>query len=52
MQPTGFALDNASEGCVRELYGAAVATWQSTHAHVPQIREGFGADIRLATSRQ
>jgi hypothetical protein len=36
-----LALDNAREGCVRELYGAAVATWQSAHAHDPQIREVF-----------
>jgi len=27
-----FALENAVEGCVRESYGALVATWQATHA--------------------
>ena len=36
-----LALDNAREGCVRELYGAAVATWQSTYAQDPQVREVF-----------
>jgi hypothetical protein len=36
-----LALENAREGCVRELYGAAIATWQSAHARDPQIREVF-----------
>ena len=26
-----LALDNAVEGCVRETYGALVATWQAGH---------------------
>lgn len=31
------ARDNAVEGCVREAYGALVATWQSTHARSPDV---------------
>jgi hypothetical protein len=27
-----MALDNATEGCVRETFGALVATWQAAHA--------------------
>ena len=41
-----LALENAREGCVRELYGAAVATWQSAHALDPQIREVFAGIAR------
>lgn len=32
------ARENAVEGCVRELYGALVATWQAEHAVEPTIR--------------
>ena len=31
------ALENAVEGCVRETFGAAVATWQGLHATDPAI---------------
>lgn len=31
------ALDNAVEGCVRETYGALVATWQAAHAGHPGV---------------
>lgn len=31
------ALDNAVEGCVRETYGALVATWQAAHARDPRV---------------
>ncbi len=31
------ALDNAVEGCVRETYGALVATWQAGHALDPRV---------------
>ena len=31
------ALDNAVEGCVRETYGALVATWQAAHASDPRV---------------
>jgi rubrerythrin len=41
-----LALESAREGCVRELYGAAVATWQSAHAQDPQIREVFSRIAR------
>ena len=41
-----LALENAREGCVRELYGVAVATWQSAHARDPQIREVFSRIAR------
>lgn len=33
-----IAIENAVEGCVRETFGALVATWQAGHAHDPQIR--------------
>ncbi len=33
-----IALDNISEGCVRETYGALQATYQSEHAEDPAVR--------------
>jgi hypothetical protein len=33
-----LAAENAAEGCVRETYGALVATWQAAHACDPAIR--------------
>jgi hypothetical protein len=33
-----FALENAVEGCVRECFGALVATRQATHAVAPDVR--------------
>lgn len=33
-----LALENAVEGCVRELFGAAVARWQGVHASAPEVR--------------
>jgi hypothetical protein len=33
-----IALENAVEGCIRETYGALLATWQSVHAQDPGIR--------------
>jgi hypothetical protein len=41
-----LALENVREGCVRELYGAAVATWQSAHARDAQIRAVFSGIAR------
>jgi len=41
-----LALENAREGRVRELYGAAVATWQAQHAEDREVREVFGAVAR------
>ncbi len=32
-----FAQDNAVEGCVRETFGALVATWQAAHARDPEV---------------
>ncbi len=36
------ALDNAVEGCVRETYGALVATWQAAHARDPRVAAAMG----------
>jgi hypothetical protein len=36
-----IAMENAVEGCVREAYGALVATWQSVHASDPSIRRAM-----------
>ncbi len=33
-----IALENVSEGCVRELFGALVATFQGVHARDPEVR--------------
>lgn len=33
------ALENAVEGCVREVWAAALAHWQATHAADPAIRQ-------------
>jgi hypothetical protein len=33
-----FAIENAVEGCVREMHGALVATWQSMHARDPHVQ--------------
>lgn len=35
------ALENAVEGCVRETYGALVATWQAARARDPEIRRSM-----------
>ncbi len=36
-----IALENAREGTVRELYGAAVAAWQAQRAHDVEVRQAF-----------
>jgi hypothetical protein len=36
-----LALDNAIEGCLRETFGALVATYQSRHAKNPDLRAAF-----------
>jgi hypothetical protein len=36
-----IALENAREGTVRELYGAAVAAWQAVHARDGEVRRAF-----------
>ncbi len=33
-----IALENAVEGCVRETWGAVLASWQATHAANPRVR--------------
>jgi hypothetical protein len=38
-----IAIENAVEGCVRETYGALVATWQSAHASDPEIKRAMQA---------
>lgn len=42
-EPTALqlALENATEGCVREAYGALVAAYQASHARDPEIRAAF-----------
>jgi hypothetical protein len=40
--PFEIALENAVEGCVRETYGALVATHQSLHAADPRIASAMG----------
>jgi len=40
-----IAQHNASEGCVREAYGALVALHQAHNASSPEVREGF---LRIA----
>ena len=44
-----IALENAIEGCVRETYGAAVASWQAKQAGDPALRSlmrGIARDER------
>ncbi len=36
-----IAIENAVEGCVRETFGALVATWQATHAGNPRVRSAM-----------
>lgn len=38
-----LALENASEGCVRETYGALIALHQAEHAADPELRDAFRA---------
>ena len=45
-----FAIENAVEGCVREAYGALVATWQAREAADPRVRAHFGRIARDETS--
>lgn len=41
-----IALHNASEGCVRELYGALVAAHQASHARTPALGAAFARIAR------
>ena len=36
-----IAIENAVEGCVRETYGALLATWQSMHARDREVRDAM-----------
>ena len=45
-----IALENAIEGCVRETYGALLATWQAAHARDPRVRTVFAAIASDETS--
>lgn len=36
------ALQNAREGCVREAFGALLATWQASHARHGAVRDAMG----------
>jgi hypothetical protein len=36
-----IAMENVVEGCVRETYGALLATWQSMHARDREVREAM-----------
>lgn len=38
-----FAIENAVEGCVRETYGAALATFQASRARAADVREAMRA---------
>jgi hypothetical protein len=44
-----MARDNAVEGCVRETYGALVATWQAAHARDGDVRRRFARIARDET---
>lgn len=44
-----IAIENATEGCVRELYGALLATWQAEHAEDAAARRVFRAIARDET---
>jgi hypothetical protein len=40
------AVENAVEGCVRETWGAVLASWQSRTAADPEIRAAFASIAR------
>ncbi|HEY2366860.1 MAG TPA: ferritin-like domain-containing protein [Polyangiaceae bacterium] len=44
-----IAIENATEGCVRELFGALVATWHGTHARDRALRRTFRVIARDET---
>jgi len=41
-----IAIENAEEGCVRETFGAAIATWQAERARDPDVRAAMRAIAR------
>lgn len=45
-----IAMDNVVEGCIRETYGALVATWQAREARDPEIRAAMQRIAREETS--
>ncbi|MGO8993152.1 MAG: ferritin-like domain-containing protein [Polyangiaceae bacterium] len=44
-----FAIENAVEGCVRECFGALVATYQASHAPDPELAREMGRIARDET---
>jgi hypothetical protein len=44
-----IATENAIEGCVRETYGALLATWQSMHARDRDVRGAMKSIARDET---
>jgi len=44
-----LARENEIEGCVRETFGALVATWQAAHARDPHVRRAMTAIARDET---
>jgi hypothetical protein len=44
-----LALENAVEGCVRETYGALLATWQAAHARDREVRAAMSEIAREET---
>jgi hypothetical protein len=47
--PFALALDNAVEGCVRESFGALLATFQAAHAQPGDVRATFACIARDET---
>lgn len=37
-----LAIENASEGCIREAFGVLLGTWQALHAPTAELRAFFG----------
>ena len=46
---SAMARENITEGCVRETYGALVATWQASHAQDPEVRRVMAGIARDET---
>jgi hypothetical protein len=44
-----MARENVIEGCVRETYGALVASWQAVHARDPRVRRAMRSIARDET---
>jgi len=44
-----IAIENAAEGCVRETWGAVLASWQACAARDPEVRAAFASIARDET---